>query len=35
MQEILGGLVIVSLIVFTIYGTIDMLKQISKIKDNE
>jgi hypothetical protein len=35
MQEILGGLVIVSLIIFTIYGTIDMLKQISKIKDNE
>jgi len=35
MQEILGGIVIVSLIAFVIYGTIDMLKQISKIKDNE
>jgi hypothetical protein len=33
--DILCGLILITLITFTIYGTIDMLKQISKIKDNE
>jgi len=32
MFEFLGGLAIISLIVFTIYGTIDMIRQINKMK---
>ncbi len=32
MGEFLAGVVIISLIVFVIYGTIDMLRQINKLK---
>jgi hypothetical protein len=32
MKEFLAGVVIISLIVFVIYGTIDMLRQINKLK---
>ncbi len=32
MKEFIAGVVIISLIVFVIYGTIDMLRQINKLK---
>ena len=32
MKEFLAWTVIILLVVFTIYGTIDMLKQINKLK---
>jgi len=32
MKEILAWVVIISLIAFVVYGTIDMLRQINKLK---
>jgi len=32
MKEFLAWTVIISLVVFVVYGTIDMLRQISKLK---
>ena len=32
MKEFIAGFVIISLIVFVVYGTIDMIRQINKLK---